>query len=620
MAVPDQSSRINTLNKLGIRLAEQKRYPEAISTFRQALDRSPSDPGIRRNLAKALWLTGELDAAVVQYEAAADALLGLRSPNGAQRAADVWRDLVRLHHARLDTRAAIATRRKIVEQLPDDLAARADLLVALHYLPDVPREALFEEHLAWGRIAGATAQAARQSLAPSPPLRENVEGDENGERDAQNGERDAQNIPSTARTGPAAQSCSTTASSRHPAGEYSERPRVRIGYFSGQFCEYPMTRFLAHVLAGHRAIRGASSKPPSQPSPTRLSSPKSGVPREGEILAPPSRIILYSDTRKSDAVTRLLAAQCDAFVDVSKLTDAELESRLRADDLDLLVDVAGHMDNRRMLVLARLPARRLASYINYPNTTGVAGWDYRLTDAVCDPPGDADALHTESLVRIDPCAWAYDPAFGLPGPLPDAGPLPATRTGAITFGVMARPGKLIPEVIRLWASVLAELPAARLADLTAPGIDPKRLLALFGDAGIPAARITLLPPGDRMHYLALHQRVDVLLDTWPYNGMTATCDALWMGVPVVTLAGDRHVSRVGASLLRCIGLDDCVAETPQGYVDAARRLVADVSQLAELRNSLRERMRLSPVSDGRQIAALIEGLATEGKDSSMGEG
>jgi predicted O-linked N-acetylglucosamine transferase (SPINDLY family) len=510
-----------------------------------------------------LWLAGDLDAAALEYGVAAQTLLALASADARRQAIDALCDLVRLHHARLDTRAVVAVRRRIASLIPTDLAARADLMLALHYLPEVSPAQLFAEHLEWGSIA-SEADVARQSFAPSPPSTELRE-------------------PSRPQVGASA-------------------PPVRIGYFSGKFREYPASRFLAPVLLGHREIRSTSSEPTSQPSP--------GVRGEGAKRQP--LVTLYSDTQKPDAVSQFLAERCDAFIDVSKSSDRELEAILRRDELDLLVDVAGHMDNRRMAVLARHPTRRMLSYINYPNTTGIRGWDYRLTDRIADPPGDADRLHTESLIRMESCAWAYDPAFGLSGPLPDCGPLPAEKNGHITFGVLARPAKLIPEMVQVWAKALAAIPKSRLAVLQAPGIDPKRLLAFLAMNGVDPARIDLLPPGDRFHYLALHRRIDILLDTWPYNGMTATCDALWMGVPVVTLAGDRHVARVGESLLRAVGMTQCVATSPMAYVQAAEGLAADHRELQVLRASLRQRMTQSAISDGTRIAKLIENLASCG--------
>jgi predicted O-linked N-acetylglucosamine transferase (SPINDLY family) len=272
----------------------------------------------------------------------------------------------------------------------------------------------------------------------------------------------------------------------------------------------------------------------------------------------------------------------------------------------VLIDLAGHTADNRLGLFLRKPAARQISWLGYPNTVGVPAIDIRLTDDIADPSPAADARHVERLVRIADGFLAYRPRLETP----DVAPGPVLRDEPPRFGCFNNACKLSDRTVELWADLLAAVPDATLLlraeqfrydvirdefrqRFAARGVDPHRIV-------FPAFENRLLDA------LAGHAEIDVALDPTPYGGTTTTCEALWMGVPVVTLAGDRHAARVGASLLTHCGLGDLVAATGADYVRIAGDLVRDRDRLSDLRASLRERLAASPVGDGRRMAAAIE--------------
>jgi predicted O-linked N-acetylglucosamine transferase (SPINDLY family)/ADP-heptose:LPS heptosyltransferase len=350
--------------------------------------------------------------------------------------------------------------------------------------------------------------------------------------------------------------------------------RLRIGYVSGDFHHHSVTFFVEPLIEAH--ARAAVE------------------------------VFLYANGIKSDAVTARLKTLADHFVPIHGLSDELAAARIRQDGIDILVDLSGHTNANRMMLFARKPAPVQVSWLGYPNTTGLPAIDYRLTDAVADPPGAADALHTERLVRLERGFLCYRP----PAQAGAVAPPPASRSGHVTFGSFNNFAKLSPRTVALWARLLRELPNARLL-LKAPQFKDRgtreRCVAAFAAAGIAAERLDVVPPlATAEEHLALYGRVDVALDPLPYNGTTTTAEALWMGVPVVTLRGDRHASRVGASMLTAIGLEQLVAATPDDYVVIASALARDPGRLEQLRAGLRDRMRTSPLCDGTDFARRVE--------------
>ncbi|HVY49284.1 MAG TPA: tetratricopeptide repeat protein [Minicystis sp.] len=322
-------------------------------------------------------------------------------------------------------------------------------------------------------------------------------------------------------------------------------------------------------------------------------------------------VVLYHDDAQADEVTALARKRADGFRSVSDLSDDELFERLRADRVDLLVDLAGHTRCNRLSVFSRRPAPVQVTYLGYPNTTGLGTIDARVTDAFADPPGETEALHTERLVRPFASFLAYAPLASTPEP---SSP-PVETNGVVTFGSFNARRKVTPGCVALWSRVLAEVPNSRLLLKSKPLDAPaclERLLRDFEAHGIARERVEAVPHQRSMlDHLATYARIDVALDTSPYNGTTTTCEALWQGVPVVTLAGRVHASRVGASLLTNVGLADLVAADADAFVKIASTLAGDVARRRSLRMGLRAMMRSSPLCDARGLAAGLERLYRE---------
>jgi predicted O-linked N-acetylglucosamine transferase (SPINDLY family) len=324
-------------------------------------------------------------------------------------------------------------------------------------------------------------------------------------------------------------------------------------------------------------------------------------------------LFLYHDHFRSDKVTTRFKALADTWRHVSGMSAAALEQQLREDRLDVLIDLAGHTGvTNRLPVLARKVAPVQVTYLGYPNTTGVPAIDYRLTDAIADPVGDADAFATEKLVRFAPTAWAYQPPAGAP----EVAAPPCLKNGYVTFGCFNDLAKLTDSMFVTWRRVLETVPGSRLR-LKGRGLSLEKtrtdLLGRLRAAGIEATRVDLLErTPDTMCHLAVYHDVDIALDTAPYNGTTTTCEALWMGVPVVSLVGDRHVARVGASLLHAIGRGEWCAVTRDDYVNAAVGLATDLARLAEIRGGLRGELRRSALLDHAAQAERFGATLREG--------
>jgi protein O-GlcNAc transferase len=310
-------------------------------------------------------------------------------------------------------------------------------------------------------------------------------------------------------------------------------------------------------------------------------------------------LFLYHDHPVHDATTTQLRGLADGWRSLAGQASSVVEAAIREDDPDLLVDLTGHTGFNRMDLVARRLAPVQIAYLGYPNTTGLRAIDFRFTDAVVDPVGDADRLHTEQLVRFAPAAWSYSPPADAPAP-GSAARLPGA---AVVFGSFNALSKLSPATIRVWRELLAAVHGSQLL-LKCIGIVPAWWRRVLADAGIDLSRVQFLPEsGSIAEHLALYAQMDVALDPFPYNGTTTTLEALWMGVPVITLAGDRHAARVGASLLTAIGRPEWIAQSEEEYVRRAVQLAGDGALRRQLRTGLREQMRASVLLDHPAQAA-----------------
>jgi len=314
-------------------------------------------------------------------------------------------------------------------------------------------------------------------------------------------------------------------------------------------------------------------------------------------------VYAYAEVAHPDAVTKRLQGLADVWRSTVGLSDEQLAALVQADGIDVLVDLAGHTANGRLLALARKPAPVQVTYLGYPATTGVEAMDWRLTDAVAEPGGQSEAFYTERLYRLPHSLWCYQP-FADMG---EVSALPARATGQVTFGSFNNYAKVGPRVVALWAEVLRAVPGSRLVMITVPtGEAQSALWARFESLGVSRERVVLHDRLGREAYVSLFGEVDVALDPFPCNGGTTTCDALWMGLPVVALAGETFLSRASLSVLKASGLAEFAAADEAGYVEMCHRLAGDLEGLAALRASLRARLQASPLLDATGFTRDLE--------------
>jgi len=351
--------------------------------------------------------------------------------------------------------------------------------------------------------------------------------------------------------------------------------RLRIGYLSRDFYRHPVAWFMVPVLERHDRSR--------------------------------FEVCCYMTGARADDVTAQVRSLANRWLDAAKLSHSELADAIHRDGIDILVDLLGHAGSSDLAVFAQQPAPVQVTWLGYLNTTGLTRMQYRLCDAISDPPGAADRLHTETLVRLPHSQWCYRPYREMELSREHAMEPPCRRNGFITFGSFNHRIKLSPTVLALWARILVQQPDSCLVILGVPNGPPQdRLLGNFTQEGIAASRIKVVPPLPMNDYFPWFDQVDLALDATPYSGGTTTCDTLWMGVPVVTLAGSRSVSRSAASILTTVGLADWIAQTPDEYVRLALKFARDQAVLGELRASLRRRMRESPLMDEPGFARDLE--------------
>jgi protein O-GlcNAc transferase len=357
----------------------------------------------------------------------------------------------------------------------------------------------------------------------------------------------------------------------HKAG--GSAGRLRVGYISADFRAHSVAYFFEPLLRARTRER--------------------------------FEVYCYHTSPESDAVTRRLKSLADHWRDVAALDDARLAERIRQDRLDVLVDLGGHTSGSRIAALARRPAPVQVNWCGYANTTGVRTIDFRIVDALTDPPG-SEALAMEDLIRLPRCFLCYAPPAGAP----EVGPPPSLEAGHVMFGSFNMLPKIGAGSVGLWSEVLKAVPGSRLV-IKAKGIDlpgvRERLREEFSRQGIQSGRVEMIDfvPTIAEH-LSLYGRIDIALDTYPYHGTTTTCEALWMGVPVVARVGSVHAARVGLSLLSAVGLGELTGESVEEVVGIAAALAGDRARLAELRRTLRERVVRSPLCDAGGFAQQFE--------------
>lgn len=354
----------------------------------------------------------------------------------------------------------------------------------------------------------------------------------------------------------------------------SGNARIRVGYLSADFYAHSVAFFLEPILQNHDRTA--------------------------------FEVFCYSNRTAGDETTERFKILSDCWRTIVGFSDESVAEMIAADRIDVLVDLSGHTSGHRLGVCVLKPAPVQVSWIGHPNTTGLAAMDYYLTDAWCDPPGMTDHLFSEKLYRLPRIFCSYHP-FALS---PEVAPVPSLKSGAITFGCFNNLKKINVELIAWWSRILQAVPGSQML-IKGPNLDDQEirqeLLGCFAEAGIAQNRIMLRGVTEtRREHMALYGQVDIALDTFPYHGTTTTCEALWMGVPVVTLAGVSHVSRVGVSLLHSVGIDSLIAENPDDYIHNAVQLAMDRPRLIALRKCLRGLVACSSLMDAAGVTQEVE--------------
>jgi predicted O-linked N-acetylglucosamine transferase (SPINDLY family) len=361
--------------------------------------------------------------------------------------------------------------------------------------------------------------------------------------------------------------------------------RLRVGYVSPSFKQHVHSFFLIPLLAHHDH-------------------------RNFEIFC-------YSDVEQTDGMTSIYRGHADRWLDVAGMDDERLVALIREDRIDVLVDLTMHTADGRLLAFARKPAPVQIAWLAYPGTTGLSAMDYRITDPYLDPRGSDTTVYVERSIRLPETFWCYSPLVTEAS----TSPLPALTNGYVRFGCLNNFAKVNDAVIALWARVLEKVPASRLVLRAPAGETRRRLLATFAQHGVRPERLELVGTQGRLPYLATYRTIDVCLDTAPCSGHTTSMDAMWMGVPVVTLVGPTVVGRAGVCLAMNVGMPDLVARTEDEYVTIAVGLVTDLQRLAQLRATLRNRMESSPLMDAPRFARNLEAAYRSAwKDWCSGQG
>ena len=559
------------LNNLGNVLQQDGQVQRAIEVYRQTLSIRPDYAGPWSNLGKALEDLGELEQAIEAYRKAislrpdfaeAHFNLGnaLRSPDRVDESIEQYRRALELRPNHAATHSNLGNALKDAGQLDEAIAcyrrawelnadarAAGNLLYCLYLHPDYGPQQIYQEHVRWN-------EKYARALAPQ-----------------------------------------ITADARSPS---SDR-RLRIGYVSPDFREHPVGRFILPLLSHHDC---------------------------GQF-----EIICYSDARRTDLITAELRRHANVWCETSRLTDEQFASQIREDQIDILVDLSLHTAGNRLLVFARKPAPVQVTYLSYPGTSGLETMDYRLTDPYLDPPDDLrfaifnlqlnpqsqkgaekatardlanckSQIYSEKSIGLPSTFWCY----AAPDVAPPVQPAPALTNGFVTFGCLNQFCKVSRVAIEMWCEILRNLPRARLILHAPQGSPRERTRQTFAESGVDPARLTFVNRLPLRSYLEQYHQIDIALDPFPFAGGTTTCDALWMGVPVVTLTGQTAVSRAGASILSNVGLSQLIARSESDYICVATDLAAGTPALSEFRTSMRQRMQSSPLMNESQFARDIE--------------
>jgi predicted O-linked N-acetylglucosamine transferase (SPINDLY family) len=565
---------------LGIILSQQSNPTEALTYYQRTLSLTPNDVEIHRLMGKALAESGQLAKAVASYQQA----LTL-NPNDAQ----IQKNLGNLFRKQGQLEAALTAYQQAIALNPNDAGTYNNLGTVFNQLGQLvqahncyQQALLLEPDFAEARsnlgntllyqgMAPKALEHYQQVLATQPValIQSNLLFALHYTVDYElttifSEHQQFQQQYAT--------SLATLIQTHRNDRQWSRK--LKIGYISADFKRHSVAYFMEAILAHHNAEH--------------------------------FEIFCYYNGTVHDEVTTRFKQYAHHWVNCVDLSDEALAAQIRSEPIDILIDLSGHTDNNRLLVLARKPAPVQITYLGYPDTTGLTTIDYRLTDNYTDPEKVTDSLSTETLLRLPNSYFCYHPDDNSPA----ISELPALQNGFITFGSFNNYAKLSKPLLELWSQILQAVPNAKLC-LKARSLNDSEaqqsLRNQFINLGIESERLILThyAPSTEAH-LNTYAKIDIGLDTYPYNGATTTCEALWMGVPVVTLVGERHASRMGLSILATVGLTELIANTPEAYRQICVQLAKNIEHLQLLRAQLREKMQTSPLMDGTTFTQHLE--------------
>ena len=573
-----------TLAQRALELARQLSEPRAataVACYEHALGLG-ADASIRRELAEALWRTGQRERAQAQLLE----VLETGPDVAAYRSLAEWL----ANDLRFD--AGEAAWQRLLTQCPEDVVALVNLGVAAQRMGR-PSEAtrlqrraialrpdLIQPHI---NLAAALcdqgllaqANAAHERALAIDPQRWAVRSNRlvNAHFDAHINPEEL--LAQHRELGRALRDCIGPAQSRHDNDRDPAR-RLRIGYVSPDLNDHPVSHFLEPVLREHD--RSAFE------------------------------VYCYSDVARPDAVTARLRQCPDVYRACAGMEDDALAERIRADRIDILIDLAGHGLNNRLPVFARKPSPVQATWLGYFDTTGLDSVDYRIADAASIPAG-AERYFVERVMRLPRSATCF-----LPRQSPEVAPLPCLSSGRITFGCFSNPAKINRDTAAVFGRILRGVPGSVLRlkyhTFRDPGIIG-RFERWFAEEGVARDRLQFQGHTPLDQYLAAYAEVDIALDPFPYSGETTALHALWMGVPIVSLEGRTVVERLASRVLRVARLDDWVARSIDEYVRIALRLAGDREALVQARGGLRQTLRESPLLDHRGVTRDLEAAYRE---------
>lgn len=569
------------LLNLGVALYGRRRYDEAAAWFTRALEIEPRFPEAAYNLGNALHALGRKREAQAQYRAAIE--INPQHADAHNNLGNVSKEMGEFQAAAQAFHAAIAAR-------PGFIAAHNN---AGNLMRLLRRTAEAEAHFNAALAIDANHSASHNNLG-------NVLKD-GGALDAGIAhyrlaiESDPGNVVAhsnlayaltfQAEDGAAVLEECRRWSAQHETplcgarlpheNDRNVNRRLRIGYVGADFREHCQSLFTVPLFSHHDHDR--------------------------------FEVFCYASVERPDSLTQRLGTYADVWRDVRAFDDDQLAQQIRADGIDILVDLAMHMADGRPLLFARKPAPVQIAWLAYPGTTGIKAIDYRLTDPRLDPMSGPesraqDSHYSERSLHLPDSFWCYDPLTDVPA----VNDLPALTSGTITFGCLNNPCKLTDRTLAMWSAVLRKVPDASLLLMAPAGNADRSLNERIARQGIDPKRVGFTPFQPRADYLRTYHQIDLGLDTFPYNGHTTSLDSLWMGVPVVTRVGETAVGRGGLSQLHNLQLTELAAHSDEAFVRVAVELANDRPRLAALRAGLRSRMEQSPLMDGARFAAHVE--------------